>query len=216
MSGEYRYDVINRLKELILNKDVAPFAAEHGITIIKDGKINKGWVGQTLDRVTKTKFPGAQSPDGPDFELKSVHVVLKDGEWVPKETIAITMFNPDSILTESFEDSALWHKIERLILVGHSYPEGKRDSAHIRFVAPVNVADPAFRSKIEGYWTMIRETVRSGNIASYSSKGTSTEFVQLRTKGSGTSERKCPITGILFKSRAFYATKVFIRYVRGN
>jgi len=30
-------------------------AIENGITIIKDGKINKGWVGRTLAKVSRTK-----------------------------------------------------------------------------------------------------------------------------------------------------------------
>lgn len=212
-----RFDVIIRLKEMAKSRvDIANLAAEVGVTIVKNGKLNKGWVGQTLDRLANTQALSASQPDGIDFELKSVHFVLKNEEWVPKETLAITMFNPETILAEAFEDSALWHKLARMILVGHSYTEGHRGGALVRFVMPIDVSDPTLRNEIERYWRHIRTVVQDGKIATYSSKGTSSGFIQLRTKGSGTSKSRCPLTGTLFNTRAFYATKRFIKYHCGT
>ena len=216
MCSDLRFDIVNLLREKSRHCDIAEIARNYGITIEKNGSINKGWVGQTLDRITETKGLSASRPDGEDYELKCVHVVDKSGEWVPKETIAVTMMNPQKIILESFEDSTLWHKLSRLILVGHSYPDASRKSAFIRFISPVDVTDPALYGSIEDYWNSIRRTVLDGKIASYSSKGTSSGFIQLRTKGSKASKSTCPITGLTFKSRAFYATKPFINYVRGN
>lgn len=210
-----RFDIIHRLREEVKGVDIATLAAKHGVTISRDGKVNKGWVGQTLDRVSNTINLNAQAPDGSDFELKSVHVIKRDDEWLPKETIAITMFNPKKILEETFLESHLWQKLQRLILVGHSYPDNRRDSAFVRFISPVDVSDNHLICEISSFWRNIQKAVKEGGIASYSSKGTSKGFVQLRTKGSGRTTSVCPVTGEQFKTRAFYATKPFIVYVRG-
>ena len=211
-----RFAVIDRLRIALRNRDIAEFAHELGVPIYKDGKWNKGWVGQTIDRIAKTALLSAQQPDGDDFELKSVHLQLRHDEWVPKDTIAITMFNPTAILTETFDQSPVWHKLQRMILVGHVYPDGNREHALVKFIAPVDVSDPAIRTELETYWCLIQDIVRAGSISTYSSKGTSNGFIQLRTKGSGTSTSTCPITGAKFNTRAFYATKRLIRYVRGT
>lgn len=210
-----RFQVIQKLREELSGVDVARLAQVHKVTISLDGKINKGWVGQTLDRVSNNLKLNNQAPDGIDFELKSVSVVKRGEDWYPKETIAITMFNPASILAEEFDNSHLWQKLQRLILVGHSYPNGQRDSAQVRFIAPVDVSDKHLVEEISSFWHSIREIVHKGDIASYTSRGTSKGFIQLRTKGSGQTTSTCPITGAIFKTRAFYATKPFIAYVRG-
>ncbi|MDJ0625640.1 MAG: hypothetical protein QNJ31_04645 [Candidatus Caenarcaniphilales bacterium] len=78
------------------------------------------------------------------------------------------------------------------------------------------MSDPTLESELKDYWTHIKELTTGGQIADYStSKGTSQGFIQLRTKGSGTSQSTCPITGKKFKRRAFYATKSFLTYVWG-
>lgn len=213
---DLRFTIVQRLKALVKDRPVEDLARDLGVTISRDGKINKGWVGQTLDRLAETEGLSSQQPDGPDFELKSVSVFLRHNEWLPKETVAITMFNPERILSETFRDSALWHKLERLILVGHSYNEGRRDSARVRFIAPVDVSDPELSTKIEHYWADIQELTAAGKIATYSSRGTSSGFIQLRTKGDGKRTSTCPVTQQQFKTRAFYATKAFVRYVRGT
>jgi hypothetical protein len=86
----------------------------------------------------------------------------------------------------------------------------------LKFISPVDVSDPNLRSDIESFWEEVRALVQQGKISSYSSKGTFSRFVQLRTKGSGLTQSVCPVTGEKFNSRAFYATKRFINSVRGN
>ncbi len=216
MTPDSRFEMVARLKAAVRDRNLAELATQYGVTIQKEGKVNKGWVGQVLDRVASTECVSAAQPDGPDYELKSVHVVMRSGEWLPKETFAITMMNPRKILEETFEDSVLWHKLERLILVGHSYPEARRDEAYVRFVAPVDLSDGILKDEVEAYWTAVQRMVREGGIAKYSSRGTSSGYVQLRTKGSANSRTTCPVTGQEVKTRAFYATKRFVNYVRGN
>ncbi len=139
-------------------------------------------------------------------------------QWEPKETMAITMMNPKRILGENFEDSALWHKLSRMILIGCSYDATSPLIVTVRYQPrPIDISDPELLNKIKLYWEEIKATVAQGNISSYSSKGTSQGFIQLRTKGSGGDKGKvsCPVSGVKFNSRAFYATKPFLHYVLG-
>jgi DNA mismatch repair protein MutH len=120
-----------------------------------------------------------------------------------------------SILREVFETSFLWHKLERLIIVGCSYDSIAPLSVTVRFIRPVDVSDPKLIRLVKEYWSQIQQIVTLGEIANYSSKGTSSGFIQLRTKGSGSSMSICPITKEKFPTRAFYATKPFLRYILG-
>jgi len=68
-----RFATINSLKEVLNKKSIREHAVELGITIYGvSGKYNKGWVGQTIDRLLKTQQVNGRFPDGIDFELKSV------------------------------------------------------------------------------------------------------------------------------------------------
>jgi DNA mismatch repair protein MutH len=213
-SNDYRFDAVSRLKMELREKNLFELASAQGVTVRVNGKLNKGWVGQTIEKVGNILGGNLKQPDGADFELKSVSLLKRADGWVPKETMAITSFNPESILRERFEESALWLKLSRLIVVGcyHENPE----RCWVKQVTPVDVSDPALIQKLEDYWYHIKDTVEVGEIANYSSKGTSKGFIQLRTKGSGKSESVCPITGNRFKTRAFYATKEFLKYVLGT
>jgi hypothetical protein len=128
------------------------------------------------------------------------------------------MMNAEKILLESFEDSALWHKLSRMILMGHSYDSRNPLQVTVRYPPrPIDVSDPELVSNIKQYWESIQAIVAQGGIASYSSRNASSGFIQLRTKGPG-GERgrvRCPVSGAMYNSRAFYATKNFLRYVLG-
>jgi len=174
---DLRFDAVNRLKHELRDQNLFALARTHNVTVSRNGRLNKGWVGQTIERVGNILGGNLKRPDGADFELKSVSLLKKSDDWVPKETMAITSFNPETILRERFEESALWQKLSRMIVVG------------------------CFHESPERCWVK---------------KGTSKGFIQLRTKGSGKSESVCPVTGRRFKTRAFYATKEFLKYVLGT
>ena len=212
-AGDLRFDAVGRLKQELRDENLFELANAFGVTIHREGKLNKGWVGQTIEKVGNILGGNLKRPDGVDFELKSVSLIKRGDDWFPKETMAITSFNPEAILREHFEDSALWHKLSRLIIVG-CYHESKTQ-CWVKKVTPVDVSDPTLIQNLQDYWYHIKDTVEVGEIAEYSSKGTSSGFIQLRTKGSGKSESVCPMTGKRFKTRAFYATKEFLRYVLG-
>jgi DNA mismatch repair protein MutH len=217
---DLRFAVIQTLREELKLQTLNSIADRLRVTVVGGmGLINKGWVGQTLDRLVETPQVNARLPDGVDFELKSVSGTInsKTGMWEPKETMAITMLSAEKMIGETFATSAVWHKLSRLILVGHIYEDSTAKRARIVRINPIDVSDPELVESIRTYWELIQNTVRLGFIADYSSKGTSDGFLQLRTKGPGGDKGKstCPITGRKFNSRAFYATKPFLRYALG-
>src|SRR5688572_20181663 len=136
-----REKAIARLATVLPNRNLYELAVTHGVTISRNGRINKGWVGQTLEKIAALDAGNAARRDGIDFELKSTSLFLQDGAWMPKEAIRITQLNPRAILDETFETSTLWEKLERLILVGLHHESADRCVA-IQLNA-IDVADPA-------------------------------------------------------------------------
>ncbi len=169
---------------------------------------NKGWVGQTLENFLGLTAGNSQGMDGEDFELKSTTLLPRDGGWVPKETIKITQLNPKTMLSETFETSALWKKFSRLVFVGvHHESDALCRAVKI---AAINVADPLLVSEMRTFWNEVQELVLRGELKDYVNFGTSEGYLQLRPTGDGKYFSTCPITGEKFPARAFYATKKLI------
>lgn len=203
-----RTEVIETLRAELPGKNLYDLAEEFGVTILKDGQLNKGWVGQTIERVANLSNGNAKSPDGQDFELKSSSLTKRDGRWFPKETIKITQLNPKEILEEEFERSILWNKLSRLIFVGvHHETESKCQTVAIN---SIDITDAGLTEEIRSFWEDVRDTICAGQMRSLSNLGSSQTFVQLRPLGTGKEWTLCPVTNEKFPARAFYATKRLI------
>ena len=92
---------INNLKRYI-GKDLRKLALEQGITTYETGKQNKGWKGLVLERLAGLETNVSKAPNGLTYELKSVAFHHVKDKLVPKETMAITMINPEELKTHSF------------------------------------------------------------------------------------------------------------------
>ena len=66
-----RKDAVRRLR-LLEGKDLRPMAEELEITVWKNGKKNKGWVGHVLEHYLGLPINSAQSPNFGSWELKNV------------------------------------------------------------------------------------------------------------------------------------------------
>lgn len=206
-----RDQVLRRLTEILPGKELSPYAETHGITIEKNGRVNKGWVGLTVERMASLDFSNRPEKDGFDFELKTTRVYQQDGIWAPKETIKVTQLNPQLILEEEFESSTLWNKLQRFILVGCYYEAPTRCQAIS--ISAVDIQNPELKEPIRAFWEDVRHTVASGEMGEYINLGNSEDLIQLRPTGNGKLWSTCPITGEKFPSRAFYATKKLLRQV---
>jgi DNA mismatch repair protein MutH len=103
-----RATAINNLKRHI-GKDLRKLALEHGITTYETGKQNKGWKGLILERLAGLETNVSKAPNGLTYELKSVSFHYVKDKLVPKETMAITMINPEELKASSFFESYPTH-----------------------------------------------------------------------------------------------------------
>ena len=91
-----RTTAIENLKKYI-SKDLRKLAEQNGITVSKNGKQNKGWKGLILEKLAGLDTNVSKAPNGLSFELKSVSFHYINKNLVPKETMAITMVNPEEL-----------------------------------------------------------------------------------------------------------------------
>lgn len=209
-----RFEVVRRLRVALFRKNLVELARLQGVTIRRGNRLNKGWVGVTVEKMAKVVGGNLQQRDGVDFELKTTSLILdRYGHYVPKETLCITQINPAALLRETFPASALWNKLSRLIIVGcvHESP----DIVRVHSITPVDVSDQQLITHIRDYWLMIKRTAAAGELGDYSSRGTSDGYIQVRPKGDGIRTIPCPVTGRRIRPMAFYATKNFIKYSLG-
>ncbi len=206
-----RDEVVARLREQVVGRELSLLAKTYGVTVDTPRGINKGWAGQTLEHASLLGVSNLALPDGGDFELKSTKVEWLDEAWAPQETIKVTNLNPQKILEEEFETSTLWSKLSRLILVGCVYESPNQAKAVV--ICPFDVTDPELVAEIRGFWEDVRHLVASGEMMAHHNVGSFSDILQLRPTGTGKGLSRCPITGEKFPARAFYATKRFLKKI---
>lgn len=102
-----RQEAFEKLRQLV-GKELHELAKEYGVTIYRNGKVNKGWAGHVFERYLELPINSAQSPNFGSWELKSIPLrYKKDGTLTFKETMAITMIDPINVLQMEFEESHL-------------------------------------------------------------------------------------------------------------
>ena len=105
---------IKNLKKYV-GKDLRALALSKGITTYDDGKQNKGWKGLILERLAGLKTNVSKAPNGLSWELKSVSFRYLKDNLIPKETMAITMINPEELKKDDFFKSHCWAKLKSII-----------------------------------------------------------------------------------------------------
>lgn len=200
-----RVTALNLLRERALACDLHTLAAHFGITVRTERGLNKGWAGQTLERIADLTNSNLPSRDGSDFELKSVKMVLQGGGYVPRETVKITSLNPQKIIEETFESSVLWNKLQRLVIVGCEYSAPEK--ARAVFIGAFDIGRSELVNEIRAMWEDVQHLVMNGEIGQHFNLGSSSELIQIRPQGDGKQLSKCPVSGDKFPARAFYATR---------
>ncbi|MBI5400415.1 hypothetical protein HZB07_07440 [Candidatus Saganbacteria bacterium] len=69
-----RFEATKELQKLI-GKDLRQLAEEHNITVFKNGKLNKGWAGLTLEKALGIGNNSIQASNG-DFWEKNWYKVI--------------------------------------------------------------------------------------------------------------------------------------------
>lgn len=86
-----------------------------------------------------------QRPDFQDGELKTTSLRRKkNGQWSVKESLAITFINPEDVMRDPFDKSAIWKKLQNLLIVLREYGPGTaKVLRHIRAGQPWQQASRA-------------------------------------------------------------------------
>lgn len=198
---------ISKLKELI-GQDLRPLAAKYGITVFKNEKSrkgrNKGWAGQVLERHIGLGTCNVQAPNGGHWELKMVSLKKrKDGTISPKETMQITMINPEQVKNTSFENSHLLHKLREVVICARLYNDIKETKSYLVSVGKFDLSDKGLYNQVKADYELVRNALKTKGFKALT--GYMGVYIQPRTKGAG--------HGSI--SRAFYARPNFIKKVLG-
>ncbi|MBI5400364.1 hypothetical protein HZB07_07180 [Candidatus Saganbacteria bacterium] len=198
-----RFEATKELQKLI-GKDLRQLAEEHNITVFKNGKLNKGWAGLTLEKALGIGNNSIQASNGDFWELKVVPLVKqKNGKWKIKETMAITMINPKDVIEKSFDKSHLFDKMKKMIICGRERVNNAESTSKLLYVNSFDLLTTNFWPQIKEDYDLVCEAIKNKGFNSLTGK--MGVFIQPRTKGAGHGS----------KTRAFYARVSFIERILG-
>jgi DNA mismatch repair endonuclease MutH len=199
------WEAVAFLQELV-GCDLRALADRHGVTVFRQGKLNKGWVGHVVERCLGLALSPAQAPDGGGWELKVVSLNETSKGWKPKETIQITMINPVQVEQTPFENSHLYMKLRRVVICGREFVDMKESRARLIAVRPFDLDEPRnndVKEQIKRDYEDVRSAIRCRGFEALT--GEMGVLVQPRTKGPG--------HGSI--SRAFYGRKALVARMLG-
>lgn len=198
---------INNLKKYI-GQDLQKLALKYGITTYKAGKQNKGWKGLILEILAGLENNISKAPNGLSYELKSVSSHYIKNKLVPKETMAITMINPQELKAHSFFESHCWAKLKSLIFCAVMWHGKNAKTSELLKVISLDFAenDDLIKEVRDDYDFIRNKLIINGFDALTGKDG---KWIQARTKGIGginpQTGKKRPVT------RAFYARPILIK-----
>jgi DNA mismatch repair protein MutH len=192
---------IRNLKKAV-GKNLRELAKQHGVTTYETGKQNKGWKGATLEYVAGLKPNVSKAPNGLTWELKSVSFHEVKGQLVPKETMAITMINPEELKQHSFFESHCWTKLKAIIFCAVAWHGKNANEAELIKVTSLDFSETdELIQEIKADYDFIRNKLIKKGFKSLTGKDG--KWIQARTKGAGHGST----------SRAFYARKALVKKI---
>jgi DNA mismatch repair protein MutH len=128
-----REEALEKLKQLE-GTDLRKLADQYGITVFHTGGgFNKGWLGLVIESYLGLIPNSRQEADFGTWELKVVPLVhrAKRSGYYPKETMAITMLNPQNVAEKPFESSHLYTKLRKMVVIGRTFVDRQESSSTI-------------------------------------------------------------------------------------
>ena len=194
-----------KLLKTLKGKDFHELAKQYNIDIIgASGKVNKGWAGHVIERFLGLPLNSAQSPNFGSWELKVIPLkTLKNGKLTFKETMAITMIDPVNVVQKSFEESHLYAKLRKIVVVARTVGENVMKPSYFYDVFEIDLSNPKIFNQVKEDYELVRNILKQyenpyeGLVHLSGKMGI---YIQPRTKGRG--------YGSI--SRAFYARKNFL------
>jgi DNA mismatch repair protein MutH len=179
---------------MLVGDDLVSLGKKYGVTIWKGDRINKGWAGHTIERHLGLPLNSSRSPNFGSWELKVVPVrAMPDGKFKVKETMAITMIDRVEVAAKALQDSHLFLKLQRMVVVARAFESKAETRSLCHSVATFDLGDQEIYQQIKADYDLIRDVIRTRGFDHLS--GSMGIMVQPRTKGQGHGST----------SRAFYA-----------
>ena len=170
-----------RLRGLI-GEDLRALADDLGATVWKEGKLNKGWAGHTIELYLGLPLNSSRNPNLGSWELKQVSLKRnRKGELRVKETMWLKMINKDEVIAHEFPDSPLYRKMRRMILVSRIFENKEETQSFVHGVHIFTLDDKDTYNQMKADYDLIRQTImEDGYDALHGYMG---EIIQPRTKG---------------------------------
>lgn len=192
---------IKNLKKYI-GKDLRKLAKDFNITTYETGRQNKGWKGLLLERLAGLETNISKAPNGLSYELKSVSFRYVKGKLSPKETMAITMINPEELKANDFFKSHCWNKLKSIIFCAVMWHGKNSKTGEILKVTSFDFSETdELIQEIKVDYDFIRDRLITKGFKSLTGKDG--KWIQARTKGAGHGST----------SRAFYARTCLIKRI---
>ncbi len=196
-----RQIAINNLQKYI-GKDLRSLALKYKITTFETGKQNKGWKGLILERLAGLENTISKAPNGLSWELKSVSFHNKKEILTPKETMAITMINPEELKQHSFFESHCWAKLKSIIFCAVMWHGQNAEKAELVKVVSLDFLETdQLIKEIKADYDFIRNKLIKKGFKELTGKDG--KWIQARTKGAGHGST----------SRAFYARTSLVKKI---
>jgi len=196
-----RQVAIDNLKKYI-GKDLRKLALKFSITTFETGKQNKGWKGLILERLAGLENNVSKAPNGLSWELKSVSFHNKKDILIPKETMAITMINPEELKKHEFFESHCWAKLKSIIFCAVMWHGHDAKNAELIKVVSLDFLETdELIQEIKADYDFIRNKLITKGFEALT--GADGKWIQARTKGAG--------HGSI--SRAFYARTGLVKKI---
>jgi len=193
-----RANAIINLKQFI-GQDLIELAKLNNVTTFETGKQNKGWKGLILEKLAGLDTNISKAPNGLSYELKSVSFYKVKNTLVPKETMAITMINPNELKEHSFFESHCWAKLKSIVFCAVMWHGKNARKAELLKVNSLDFEETDdLIIEIKNDYDFIRNKLIKEGFSSLT--GRDGKWIQARTKGAGHGST----------SRAFYARKELV------
>ncbi len=195
-----------QLLKTLRGKEFHELAKIYNIPIIgKTGKVNKGWAGHVIERFLQLPLNSAQSPNFGSWELKVIPLkTLKNGELTFKETMAVTMIDPINVVQKPFEESHLYAKLRKIVVVARTVGNNIDEPSYFYDVFEIDLSNEQIYNQVKEDYEYVRNILKSFSNPYEGLKKLSGKmgvYIQPRTKGRGHGS----------VTRAFYARKNFLK-----
>jgi len=194
-----RAEALKKLKTLV-GQELHELAHRYGVTIYRNGRVNKGWAGHVLERFLELPINSAQSPNFGSWELKTIPLAYnRHGGLRFKETMAVTMIDPVNICQKEFNESHLFAKLRKAVVVARTVGSSVDMPSYIHAVIEFDLNGEIYNA-VKADYDLVRNTCMNPNLGFSALSGAMGHYIQPRTKGAGHGS----------VSRAFYARPRFL------